>query len=287
MQPRLIKVSVPQKASLCVNRSVFYDGFPGIWHFHDEYELTLILESSGSRMVGDNIDRFTDGDLIFIGKNLPHTWRNDELKTFEKSEVLVLHFLDDFLGAPFFKIPEMEKVSVLLERSHRGIRITGKTRDEIAALLLKMEHHKDVDQIILLLSILNLLASSGDLTDLSSEGFANSIDESGSNRLNKVYEYIMNNFQEDISLVKVAAVANMSPTAFSRYFKNRTRKSYTQFIIELKIGYACKLLMKEDMSVTQVCYESGFQNLSNFNQQFKGITRLTPKKYQLMHTGKM
>lgn len=285
MQPMLIKVNVPQATSFSVNRYVYEDCFPGIWHFHDEYELTLIIESSGSRMVGDNIDRFTEGDLVFIGKNLPHTWRNDELRTYQKAEALVLHFLDQFFGNGFFDIPEMEKIQRLLDRSHRGIKITGKTRDHIAALLLKMEYTEGADKIILLLTLLNLLAASGDLCDLSGEGFANSIDESGSDRLNKVYEYVMNNFQEDISLVKVAAVANMSPTAFSRYFKSRTRKSFTQFLIELKIGYACKLLMKEDMAVAHVCYESGFQNLSNFNQQFKSITGLTPKKYQLMHVG--
>jgi AraC-like DNA-binding protein len=285
MQPRLIKVNVPEKSSFSLNRSVFYDGFPGIWHFHDEYELTLILESSGTRMVGDHIDRFSDGDLVLIGKNLPHTWRNDETKKFKKSECLVLHFFYDFLGMEFFNVPAMKKIYALLARSHRGVRITGKTRDVIATQLVQMEDLEGVDQIIMLLSILNLLTSSGELHDLSSEGFANSIDESGSNRLNKVYEYIMNHFQEDISLVRVAEVANMSPTAFSRYFKSRTRKSFTQFIIELKIGYACKLLMKDDMTVTQVCYESGFQNLSNFNQQFKGITKLTPKKYQLLHVG--
>ena len=105
-------------------------------------------------------------------------------------------------------------------------------------------------------------------------------------RLNKVYEYIMNNFQEGIRLVDVAGVANMSPAAFSRYFKSRTRKSFTKFIIELKVGYACKLLMKDDMTVTQVCYECGFLNLSNFNKQFKEITKIAPKKYQLIHSTK-
>lgn len=285
MQPLLIKVNVPQKASFTVNRYVHEDHFPGIWHFHDEYELTLILESSGTRMVGDNIDRFTEGDLVFIGKNLPHTWRNDELHTFTKAEALVLHFLDQFCGPVFFDIPEMIKIRRLLDRSHRGIKITGGTRDEVAALLLKMEQAAGADKVILLLSVLNLLAASGELSDLSSEGFASSIGDPCSDRLNQVYEYVMNNFQEDISLVKVAAVANMSPTAFSRYFKSRTRKSFTRFLIELKIGYACKLLMKEDMTVTHVCYESGFQNLSNFNQQFKTITGLTPKKYQLLHAG--
>lgn len=282
----LIKINMPGRSSFSLNRSVFYDGFPGIWHFHDEYEMTLILSSSGSRMVGDSIERFTPGDLTFIGKNLPHTWRNDEPRHNEKSEVLVLHFLDGFLGDSFFNIPEMEKLKTLIQRSHRGIKITGKTRDHIAGQLLRLEHISGVERIITVLSMLHSLSESDELYDLSSEGFVSSIDELGSNRLNRVYEYIMNNFQSGIGLVEVAAVANMSPAAFSRYFKSRTRKSFTQFIIELKVGYACKLLMKDDISVTQVCYECGFLNLSNFNKQFKEITKITPKKYQLIHATK-
>ncbi len=286
MQPLLIKINMPGRSSFSLNRSVFYDGFPGIWHFHDEYELTLILSSSGSRMVGDSIERFTAGDLTFIGKNLPHTWRNDESRNNEKSEVLVLHFLEDFLGDSFFKIPEMEKLNALIQRSHRGIKITGKTREQITGQLLRLEHINGVERVITVLSMLHTLSDSNELHDLSSEGFVSSIDEVGSNRLNKVYEYIMNNFHSGIGLVEVAAIANMSPAAFSRYFKSRTRKSFTDFMIELKVGYACKLLMKEDVSVTQVCYECGFLNLSNFNKQFKEITKMTPKKYQMIHTAK-
>ncbi len=286
MQPLLIKVKAPQKSSFSVSRFVYKEKFPGIWHFHDQYELTLILESSGSRLVGDNIDRFYDGDLVFIGKNLPHTWRNDELHTFSKSKALVLHFLDDFSGNDFFNIPEMEAIKRILDRSHRGIKINGKTRDEVASLMLQMEHATGATKIVLLLSVLNAIAESDDLTDLASEGFVNSFADAASERLNNVYEYIMNHFQDDISLVKVASIASMSPTAFSRYFKNRTRKSFSRFLIELKIGYACKLLMKEEMTVASVCYESGFQNLSNFNAQFKAIAGMCPKKYQLMHISK-
>ncbi|MBX3255177.1 MAG: AraC family transcriptional regulator [Chitinophagaceae bacterium] len=283
MQPRLIKINVREKSSFSITRYVCEEGFPSIWHFHDEYELTQVVQSCGTRMVGDSIDRYLDGDLVLIGRNLPHVWRSDETKAVKRAESLVVHFMRDFLGPLFFKIPEMTKVNVLLERSHRGICISGETKKMVAPLMLKMERQEPADQIVTLLSILNQLARSEELSDLSSEGFANSIDEFDSNRLNKVYEYVMNNFQKNICFSTVAEIANLSPTSFSRYFKNRTRKSFTQFIIEVKIGYACKLLMNGDMTVTQVCYESGFQNLSNFNEQFKSITKLTPKKYQSLH----
>ncbi|MET6998224.1 AraC family transcriptional regulator [Chitinophaga defluvii] len=286
MQPLLIKVNVPQKASFSINRYCYADRFPGIWHFHDEYELTLIEESTGSRMVGDHIERFKAGDLVFIGKNLPHTWRNDEPNAQGKSEALVIHFLENFLGAPFFDLPEMHKIKNLLERSRRGIKIEGVVADQVATLMKRIETTTGVDRVLDLLLILKVLSEYENLDVLSSEGFTNSINYTDSDRLKRVYEYIMNNFQEDVSLSKAASVAHMSPTAFSRYFKGRTRKPYTQFVIEMKIGYACKLLINEKMSVAEVCYQSGFQNLSNFNQQFKSITNLTPKKYQSMHAAK-
>ncbi|WP_169818764.1 AraC family transcriptional regulator [Niabella ginsenosidivorans] len=281
-----MKVQKTDSESFAVNRYVHEDRFPAIWHFHDEYELTLILESNGTRMVGDHIDSFAAGDLIFIGKNLPHTWRNEGIKNYKKAEALVLHFLEDMWGHRFFESPEMKNVLALLERSHRGIRITGKTKVVLTELLLAMEKTKGIEKIRLLLSLLDILSTSEDLVELSSEVFVKSIEDPGSERLRKIYEYIMNNFHKDINLVEVAEVAHMSPSAFSRYFKSRMRKPFRQFIIELKVGYACKLLMQEDRAVTEVCYESGFQNLSNFNEQFKKITGLTPKKYQLTHTNK-
>ncbi|MBX3253215.1 MAG: AraC family transcriptional regulator [Chitinophagaceae bacterium] len=286
MQPLLIKVNVPQKSSFSINRYSYKDHFPGIWHFHEEYELTLIEKSCGSRMVGDHIERFKVGDLIFIGKNMPHTWRNDEDGAEGVSEALVIHFLEDFLGDTFFGLPEMYKIRRLLERARRGLKIPEPVSRKIAGLMKKVEAADGAQKVLLLLDVLLLLSESEQLEELSSEGFTNSMNYNDSDRLKRVYEYIMNNFQEDVSLSKAASVAHMSPTAFSRYFKSRTRKSYTQFVIEMKIGYACKLLINEKMSVAEVCYKSGFQNLSNFNQQFKSITGLTPKKYQTLHAVK-
>lgn len=286
MIPKLLKVEKPDSAPFAVNKYVYEDKFPAIWHFHDEYELTLILESHGTRMVGDHISQFKEGDMVFIGKNLPHTWRNDGARHYEKAQALVLHFLEDIWGDTFFKKPDLRHIHSFLSRSHRGIRVVGKTRDKVAALLTDLEVAKGVQRIIGLLSVLDILSESDELVDLSSESFVHSMEEPGSNRLRKVYEYIMNNFQADISLISVAEVAHMSPSAFSRYFKSRIRKPFRQFVIELRVGYACKLLTSEDVTVSDVCYQSGFQNLSNFNQQFKKIAGLTPKQYQLTYLNK-
>ena len=285
MQPVLIKVNISQESSFSVNRYLYEDKFPGIWQFHDEYELTLILQSNGTRIVGDHIDRFKGGDLVFVGKNSPHTWRNDNENSFSKAEALVVHFLENFLGNNFFDAPEMKKIKLLLQKSKRGLSIVGNTRRRIEKLLLNMENTSGAEKLITFLTILHILSDSAELIELSSEGFAKSINQSHCERLSNVYAFIMNNFQNEIHLGQAAAVANMSPTAFSRYFKNRTRQSFSSFLINIRIGYACKLLMNEDRTVSQACYECGFQNLSNFNQQFKEHIRLTPKKYQLLHMG--
>lgn len=287
MQPLLIKVNTPQEHSFSINRYSYSNQFPGIWHFHDEFELTLIEKSSGSRMVGDHIEGFKVGDLVLIGKNLPHTWRNDAGAGEGDSAALVIHFLENFLGETFFDLPEMQRIKKLLDRSKQGLKVSGKLAPQIAEMMKQIEQAQEVDRILLFLQILKMMAESEKLQVLCSEGFTNSINYADSERLKRVYEYVMNNFQEDVALPKAAAVANMSPTAFSRYFKSRTRKSFTQFVIEMKIGYACKLLINENMSVTEVCYKSGFQNLSNFTLQFKGLTNMTPKKYQILHMQKI
>lgn len=286
MEPRLLKVKKTETDSFSVNRFVYSGNFPGLWHYHSEYELTLIVKSSGTRFVGDHIDRYDEHDLIFIGKNLAHTWKSDvsaENNGSTASEALVIHFREDFLGKNFFATPELLPIEKFLRVSTRGIKITGPTQATVITHMHEIEQATGVDKLIKLLQILNLLAGSQDLTLLSSDGYSQYINENENDRLNKVHAYIMNNFKSPIRLTDAADIANMSPTAFSRYFKQRMQKSFSQFVIELKIGYACKLLMQHQFSILQICYECGFQNVSNFNKLFKNFTELSPKQFQLKH----
>lgn len=285
MEPRLLKVKKTEADSFSVNRFVYNGNFPGLWHYHSEYELTLIVKSSGTRFVGDHIDRYNENDLIFIGKNLAHTWKSDNPG--ENSnvccEALVIHFREDFLGNGFFTAPELLTVEKFLRVSARGFKISGKTQAEVIALMYEIVHKTGINKLITLLEILSLLADSQDLTLLSSDGYGQYIHENENDRLNKVHAYIMNNFKSQIRLTDAADIAHMSPTAFSRYFKQRMQKSFSQFVIELKIGYACKLLMQHQFSILQICYECGFQNVSNFNKLFKKFTEISPKQFQLKH----
>ncbi|WP_138991194.1 AraC family transcriptional regulator [Larkinella sp. C7] len=284
MDPLLLKVKKTETDSFSVNYFKYNGPFPGLWHYHSEYELTLIVKSSGTRFVGDHIDRYNENDLIFIGKNLAHTWKSDSSKEKpQSSEALVIHFKKDFLGNSFFKTPELYAIEQFLQLSQRGIKIMGKTQTEVIDQMYQIQTLSGVHKLIKLLQILCLLADSKELTLLSSEGYNLNINEKTNDRLNKVLAYIMNNFKSSIRLIDAADIANMSPTAFSRYFKQRMQKPFSQFVNELKVGYACKLLMLHKFSIQQICFECGFQNVSNFNKQFKSFTELSPKQFQLKH----
>ncbi|WP_421826833.1 AraC family transcriptional regulator [Larkinella sp.] len=284
MDPLLLKVKKTETDSFSVNYFKYNGSFPGLWHYHSEYELTLIVKSAGTRFVGDHIDRYNENDLIFIGKNLAHTWKSDSCKEKnQSSEALVIHFKKDFLGESFFTTPELYSIEQFLQLSQRGIKITGKTQTAVIDQMYQIQTLSGVHKLIKLLQILCLLADSKELILLSSEGYNLNINENTNDRLNKVHAYIMNNFKSSIRLIDAADIASMSPTAFSRYFKQRMQKPFSQFINELKVGYACKLLMLHKFSIQQICFECGFQNVSNFNKQFKSFTGLSPKQFQLKH----
>ncbi|GAA4439929.1 AraC family transcriptional regulator [Ravibacter arvi] len=286
MDPLLLRVNQPDTLSFSVNQFNYLHSFPGLWHYHPEFELTLILKGAGTRFVGDHVESFEAGDLVLIGKNLAHTWRSDTAPDGlpgGPAEALVTHFREEFLGSAFFDIPEMLAVRGLLNRSARGLKVTGAVRARLTAELKLLQDFSGAAKLLKLLHLLVLLSESDELTTLASEGFCQGTSDSDSDRINKVYAYIMNNFQQQIRLADVAEMAHMSPTAFSRYFTQRTRKPFSQFLIEKKVGYACRLLMSARFSILQICYECGFQNVSSFNKQFKKITGVTPRQYQLTY----
>ena len=255
------------------------------WHYHQELEINLILKGSGTRFVGDNIQSFTDEDLVLVGSNLPHVWKNDAVY-YEGlpelyADVINIHFLPDFAGKDFFQMPEMQAVSDLLERSKRGIRFKGKCKKAIKEMMVNMQGQPDGEKLLTLLQILNLMAHSHETEMLSTSGFSKAYKDSNLEKINRIYDYIINNFSHEISLAQVASLAHMNEAAFCRYFKNATKKTFTQFVNETRIGYACKLLIDGNLNVSQICYECGFNNISNFNRQFKRITGKTPQAYQV------
>ncbi|HYH55748.1 MAG TPA: AraC family transcriptional regulator [Anseongella sp.] len=287
MKPLLRKVDTGHNYSFSVREDIgpYLDNH---WYYHPEIELTLMRKGSGMRFIGDNIDRFSEGDIILLGSNLPHMWKCDAVYFEEipglRTEAVVIHFREDFWGAAFLDLPELSGIRKLLEKARRGINICGHTRRLLQRKMESMLATEGAERIESLLNILQLIAGSKEIEVLSSLGFTESYDLNDADRINKIYTYTFNNFQNEISLRDVAAASNINPHSFCRYFKSRTLKTYWQFLLEVRIGYACKLLIENKMSVSQICYACGFSTLSNFNQRFKTITGKTPLQYLKEYT---
>jgi AraC-like DNA-binding protein len=289
MKPVFLKVSNSLETSIDIRHEIA-PYFKNPWHFHPELELTLILESSGTHFIGNSISAFYKNELTLTGPNLPHFWRCDPIyyqKGHLKAEAIIVRFSECFLGKGFFFLPEMHHVNNLFKISRRGLKIFGDTKERTAQIMGDMMQMDGAGRIIALLQILNLLASSSEYKTLSSIGFAQTYETSDIERINDVYTYLMENFTHPIELKDAASVANMNPAAFCRYFKTKTGKTFTQFLQEFRIGHACKILIEGKFNVSQVCYESGFQNQSYFIKQFKKITQQTPLQYQNQHNNRL
>jgi AraC-like DNA-binding protein len=284
VKPIIERLNKDAQSSFVLQKDV-YAYYPTPWHHHPEYELVLVLKSSGNKIIGDHMSSFSDGDLIFMGPYLPHAYRNNDIYYEENSkltaEAIVIHFKLDFLGKDFFNIPEMENIVQFLEESVMGFSIQGKTRKLVAQKMSNMLKIQGAERIIELLTILKILAGTKEKIKLASPGFAENFKISGSERITKACDFIIKNFKLDLTLEEVAKIANMTPNAFCYFFKNRTRKTFVNFLNEIRIGYACKLLTEDQYNISEICYKSGFQNLSNFNRQFKKIVIKTPNQYKV------
>jgi AraC-like DNA-binding protein len=258
--------------------------FDPIWHFHPEYQLFMVLKGSGTRFIGDHVKHYKEGDITLTGPNLPHMWRSDtEGYTVEEilwSEGIVVYFHDDFIGQSLLQKEEMIKLRQLFQKSLRGLDVSGKTADTIRVMINNLLHLEGMESVLELFKILNCLANTTESTILASPGYTNSLKEGDTERMNMVHAYVMKNFKDKIELGTVASLANMTPTSFSRYFKIHANKTFSEFLSEIRIGHACKLLIENKMNIGQACYESGFHTLSNFNKQFKAITNRTPLSYK-------
>jgi AraC-like DNA-binding protein len=290
MKPRLEKLTLQPKYSFILQKDV-YPYYPTPWHYHPEYELVLVVKSSGQRTVGDHTERFEDGDLVFLGPNLPHAYKNDPVYYLgDKSltaEAIVIHFREEFLGKEFFNLPEMVGINQLFDKAKFGLKILGDTRKRVADMMQEMLNLDGYQRITRLLHILELLSLSEAHQLLVSPGFVEQYVAAGTDPITKVHEFIITNFRKDISLGDVAEVANMSIPSFCRSFKACTRKSFSHYLNEVRIGYACKLLLEDKFNISRICYESGFNNISNFNLQFKKITGIPPLQYKKIRNEKI
>ncbi len=289
MKPHLLKIPKEEQHSFSVRYDVV-SHFYNKWHYHPELELVYIIEASGRQFIGDSIHHFKNDDLILVGSNLPHLWRCDE-KFLEKGsklkvEAIIVHFLPECFGRDFFKLPENKSLMQLFQKARMGVRIKNQSRDIVAALMRQLVQARNSERIILLLQILETISQSGQTKTICSEELTFQYSKTEAERLNTIYQYILNNFSHQLTLEQIAKVAHLTPNGFCRYFKSRIKKTFSKFLLEVRIGHACKLLAESEKTVADICYESGFNNFSNFNRHFKIIAGRTPlnhrKYYQEM-----
>ncbi len=295
MKQPLRKDIEPVAATFTV-KTLIEPHFDPNWHFHPHYQLFLVEAGTGTRFIGDSIKPFGPGDLVFLGPNLPHLWRSDQAyftkSTDRMTKGIVVYFTDDFLGNEFFEKPEMAALRLLFDQARQGLEWTGSARDQAAQTMQALRQQPiGFGRLLRLLSLLNDLSHTTDYRLLTSPGYSNTIKPAETNgagastpsrayrRMQLVHDYVLTHFQDDIDLETVADLAGMSPPAFCRYFKARANKTFSEFVAEVRIGHACKLLATGKLSITQVSWESGFRTLSNFNRQFKEITGQTPSNY--------
>lgn len=276
------KLPLTAGGSFVINR---YESpyFETPWHFHEEYELVYCERGFGKKIVGNNFSSYQQGDLAFIGRNVPHLFKADDSYyqpgvTVKPSSV-VLQFREDFLGAGFFNSAEMVEMKKILDLAVSGLAVLGKTREQIMQLMLEMLHLGKINRLNNLIQIFGLLSASDELMPLSLSPVIGS-NASDSFRMHKVLEYALQNYKSEISIGSAAQLAHLSESAFCRYFKSRTQKSFISFIIEIRVNEACRLLKETDLSVLEICYESGFNNLSNFNRQFRLLKSQAPVEYR-------
>lgn len=257
----------------------FYD----ILHYHPEFQLTLILKGTGNVLLGDYIGRFSPGEIYLIGPNLPHVFRCDNEYYKPENELKVhrisVYFIDNTFGLSFFDLPENHGIRTLLKESQRGIKVSGAKAGEIADSIISLSKSSGLLRLTSFLICLDQIFSIGDEKGLlSSTGFAGVKDEDN-DRMNLVFNYIMNNFTQEIRLETISDIACMTPTSFCRFFNKKTRKTLTEFVAGTRIGYSCKLLMQQKYSILEIAYQCGFYNISNFNRQFKKNMNCTPSEY--------
>ena len=250
------------------------------WHVHDLFELTCILHGQGTRVVGDRVESFFKGDLLLIGPNLPHVWRNDPIERYDgKARAITIQFSKDFPMPGFFDQPEMQAVRTLLDVSCRGVELCGKLRTSCISKLRQLLQLDPPHQISMILEILADIAINKDVQFVTSKGYTLPR-ATETSRWQKINEYVFENFHRPITGQELAEVTGMHPASIARYFKSSIGMTPTKYVTQVRIGQACRLLGDADRSILDICLDCGFQNLSHFNRCFKLITKMTPSQYR-------
>ena len=249
-------------------------------HSHTNYELNYIVNGWGNRIIGDSIESFSRGDLVLIGPDLPHCWEVKGVSQGLNPECITIHFHSNFFSQKITQSPELIEMYKLFKESELGIQFYGEEIIDVYYIFHKMFKSNPFRRLIYLLEIFEILVRTNEQRTLARAGFIEDIGNTDNEKLRHVYEYILVNFSKKVRLEEVADLCYLSPSAFCRFFYRATGKSLFTYLKEVRIGFACKLLHESDLNVSDICYQSGFNNLAHFNNQFKEICNITPGQYR-------
>ncbi len=250
-------------------------------HLHDDYELVAVLNAKGTRFIGDNVSEFSGAEVVLVAPELPHCWHVTDTVDGKSPIALVIHFSRQFMGGSFFQTPELSCFYSVLKQATRGILIQDESVRAIVATIDDMLATHGIRRLLKLLEIFELISINHHREPLASVGYA--ADDTNYHRINVVYEFINQNFTKAVDLKKVADLVHLSPAAFCRFFKKTTKRTFSEYLKEMRVGHASKLLRESKLSVSEICYTSGYNNVANFNRQFKQLKFSTPLKYRKMY----
>jgi len=283
MKPHFHKVAVPLQSSFSVRHDKL-PNFGKLLHYHPELELQYVIKGEGIRLVGDNVSHFTAGEVVLLGENLPHGWRAKEQELTDGAdyavEAIVIQFSPNCLGKEFFQLPEAYLIPRIFESAKKGLLVHGESAEQIRQLMIELSTAGRFERILYLLKILQIISEKEEVTTIASAHAFYKVTDHESLRLNSVIAYALTNFKKDINLDEIAVIANLSVNSFCRYFKSMTNKTFLDFLTEIRISHACRMIIEDRYAIGVICYECGFNNVSNFYRHFKRFTGLTPFEYK-------
>lgn len=282
-QPDLELVAVPRDESF----KVWSHGYPYRtvrWHFHPEYEIHLITSTTGKYFVGDYIGNFEPGNLVMMGANLPHNWVSSVPGGERVDErCLVLQFDADFIARTIDAFPEFRRVAPLLDASRWGLLFTPETGAAAEPIMREMLGAQGLRRIVLFIELFELLAQGAEPAKLASAAYRADPTRYAGTRINHVLAFIGKNLSQELRETELAELSGQSVSAFSRYFRRHTGLPFVQYVNRLRIDLACQLLLSGQLTITDICYRVGFNNLSNFNRQFLLLKDMPPSRWRAWH----
>jgi AraC-like DNA-binding protein len=287
MSARYEQISLREDESFFTG--IFQDNLEkSTWHYHNNYEISFITEGTGKRIVADSIEEFQPGDLVFIGSNLPHVWiaeKEQRLFSGRTLEMVFLQFSANILFPQLLSLPEFRYVKKALELSERGIQIVGHTLNEVSEIMLQLPYLKGFDRINHFYRLMDIIGKSDSNIPLASEEYLRKRFTPANRRIAQLNEYLMNHYREEIDLKKLAELVSMAEGSLCRFFKMHVGTSIFDYLNQIKVEFACKLLMDPELTIVDACLDSGFNNLSHFNKQFRKNTGVTPTEYRKRFRG--